>query len=365
MNDEMNCLKMQVRSIKEDGSLVLDLSPTQLLNTKITYGDLLNVRIDKDIDLRIPFVSQLASAGFLGPCLCDFEMQHKELTLKLHSGNFAKSIGGEIGSKVEIRLLKKDNGLFNKVAELHYEEAQKNEETNLVYSNFRMINFRQFKKNVIYRSCSPINYKFSPGRVACADSLCKDKQIKTVINLADTYEDVEKYIKSFGRERCPYYSELFYSGGVYCAKMSQSFFNDDSVSVIAVILRIILECQQPYLIHCNEGKDRTGLFFALMECLMHCKNSDIIDDYMQSYVNFYQLKKNCEEYLFLEKILPVRFLYVLSHMECINTIPLEWESSKADVQQDDYYDAAYSFLIKKVHIKHDEIAKLQSILGTN
>lgn len=365
MDKEINCLRTTVKKIKEDGSLALDLSPVQLLDLEITYGDYLNVIIDESVDLIIPFVSQLACAGFLGACLCDFEKQHRELTLKLYSGNFAKSVGGEIGSIVEIRLLKNKNGLLKKVADLHYDEMKKDDETNLVYSNFRMIDFGRFKNKVIYRSCSPINYHFSPGRAECADSLCKDKQIKTVINIADSYEDVEDYIKSFGQEKSPYYSELFYNGNVYCAKMNQVFFDGNSVNIMAKILRKILESQPPYLIHCNEGKDRTGLFFALIECLLHCEISDIINDYMRSYVNYYKFKKNCAEYSYFERILPERFLYVLSHIERANTIPLEWNDTNMNVKKDDYYDAAYSFLLKNIGLSHDEIERLQFILGSN
>ena len=47
----------------------------------------------------------------------------------------------------------------------------------------------------------------------------------------------------------------------------------------------------PCLIHCVEGKDRTGFVCALMLALAGASAQEIIDDYMITYYNYYGITK--------------------------------------------------------------------------
>ena len=47
----------------------------------------------------------------------------------------------------------------------------------------------------------------------------------------------------------------------------------------------------PYLIHCTEGKDRTGFVCLLIEALCGAGYDEIVDDYMITYDNYYQITK--------------------------------------------------------------------------
>ena len=53
----------------------------------------------------------------------------------------------------------------------------------------------------------------------------------------------------------------------------------------------------PYLIHCWEGKDRTGYIVAILLSLIGASQKEIVDDYMESYVNFFNIKKGSETYM--------------------------------------------------------------------
>ena len=46
----------------------------------------------------------------------------------------------------------------------------------------------------------------------------------------------------------------------------------------------------PYLVHCLEGKDRTGFVCILIEALMDSTYKEIVDDYMLTYDNYYGIK---------------------------------------------------------------------------
>ena len=51
-----------------------------------------------------------------------------------------------------------------------------------------------------------------------------------------------------------------------------------------------------YLVHCLEGKDRTGFVIALLEFLMGATYEEAEDDYMITYYNYYGVKKGDEKY---------------------------------------------------------------------
>jgi len=45
----------------------------------------------------------------------------------------------------------------------------------------------------------------------------------------------------------------------------------------------------PYLVHCLEGKDRTGFVCIVLEALMSATYQEIVDDYMLTYNNYYHI----------------------------------------------------------------------------
>ena len=47
----------------------------------------------------------------------------------------------------------------------------------------------------------------------------------------------------------------------------------------------------PYLIHCQEGKDRTGFVCMLVEGLCGASYQEIVEDYMLTYDNYYGINR--------------------------------------------------------------------------
>ena len=43
----------------------------------------------------------------------------------------------------------------------------------------------------------------------------------------------------------------------------------------------------PYVVHCTEGKDRTGYVCALLEGLCGATYQEMVDDYLKTYENYY------------------------------------------------------------------------------
>ena len=61
------------------------------------------------------------------------------------------------------------------------------------------------------------------------------------------------------------------------------------------------ENEGPFLVHCNEGKDRAGFTSAVLSALMGLSYDEITSDYMTSFINYYHVEKGSEQYEAVKK----------------------------------------------------------------
>lgn len=71
--------------------------------------------------------------------------------------------------------------------------------------------------------------------------------------------------------------------------MAMNFSADDFKTKIVQGFTAMLDQQGPYLVHCTEGKDRTGFICMLIEALAGASYQEIADDYMKTYDNYYKI----------------------------------------------------------------------------
>ena len=65
------------------------------------------------------------------------------------------------------------------------------------------------------------------------------------------------------------------------------------------------EHEGPYLVHCTEGKDRTGFVCLLLEALCGASYGEIVEDYMITYDNYYGITKAAD---------PERYTVIVEHV---------------------------------------------------
>lgn len=214
-----------------------------------------------------------------------------------------------------IKLNKK--GKYKKIQEacdIHYYDDRERYNSDIIFSNFRAMNVGLLRNDFVYRSASPCNNEHK--RAHYVDTLMADARIKYIINLADTKQKIDHYINKEDFDS-PYFLSL-YENKLLCmpdfdnedsAKLS--LFNEDSVIPLAMNMnytsveftkkvalgfKSILNSDGPILIHCLEGKDRTGFVCIVLEALLEASYNEIVDDYMLTYNNYYGIDKNDERY---------------------------------------------------------------------
>ena len=84
--------------------------------------------------------------------------------------------------------------------------------------------------------------------------------------------------------------------------MATDFASDAFAEGIVKGFSFLAEGDTPYLVHCLEGKDRTGFAIMVLEALMGWNEAQIVADYMQTYTNYYGIEPGTEKFdLILEK----------------------------------------------------------------
>ena len=178
---------------------------------------------------------------------------------------------------------------IQEASDIHYFDERERYDSDAMFANFRSMNLGKLKRDVIYRSASPCDNQHN--RAPYVDALIKEAGVKTILDLADNEVKIEKYI---ARDdfASPYFLSLYDSDQVIPIALNMNYLSDDFGMKIVQGFNLMAEKEGPYLIHCTEGKDRTGFVAMLIEALAKASYEEIEADYMKTYANYYRIDKS-------------------------------------------------------------------------
>lgn len=205
------------------------------------------------------------------------------------------------------------------------------------FANFREVESSKLKEHILYRASSPIDPQLK--RHLIVDKAMEEAGIKTIINVVN-HGDLAKQF--YGYENT-YYSKqniLFAPAPIY-------FFGDRFNSVVVKMVKYMISHDGPYLIHCWEGKDRTGYLVAILLCLIGASREEIVKDYIESYVNFFKISKGSETYFRIA----LRIYHMIQKGFGVN-----------DFYNVDLSKEAYDYLVR-IGLAKEEIDRLIAILS--
>lgn len=297
----------QVIDIQKYGNLVLSLKGTELLNEGFAYGDIVTVTIAGQ-EVEMPVGSNYSDVEN-GGMICRVVVKENEdyIVLAINMGDLATTLGIAEKEKtdtdpgflwhykteepVQVSFAMKEKGGYYGQWVIHQlvrTEVRENYAhlTDEAYANFRLIATVGMGQNRLYRSSSPVNPEINRNKEA--DAAAKAAGVKTIINLADNEETMKAY-EGFG--------ESYYAGqNVICLNLGVDFSASEFREGVADGMRFIAANDGPYLVHCNEGKDRAGFFSAVLEALMGASEEEITADYMVTFYNYYGVEPGTEQY---------------------------------------------------------------------
>ncbi len=345
-----------VADIAKYGNLILDITGADLFEKGFEYGDILEVMIADQI-LELPLCSNYSDVD-AGETMLRVTSAEDAVVLAINMGDFATTAGIATKTKVEeepgyrwdyliqtpvqVKIsLKQEDGyreqwLIHQLVRTN-ERADYSHLSDEAFANFRVIDTTGMGKNVLYRSSSPINPDI--GRSAYADKAAKDAGIVTVINLADA-SNIYEIPEDAHYNTCK----------VVYLNLGMEFLSETSTASLARGMRFIINGEGPYLIHCNEGKDRAGFVSALLECLMGATIDEVVEDYMETYINYYGVEKGSEKYEAVVKS---------NIVQAIQTNFKVKDAYKADLVAE-----AEAYLMEELGLSADEVAALKVKLGS-
>ena len=203
---------------------------------------------------------------------------------------------------------------------------------------------------IVFNAWITIAVLYDNFEASYADALAKAAGIQTVLNLADGQEMMESYIAA-DDFASPYYLSLYQNGSVKLLNLGIDFTTPDFQKGLADGLRFLTVSKGPYLVHCNEGKDRAGFVSALLSCLMGADYNQVVNDYMISYENYYHLEAGSEQYE------AVKNSNIVSILSTITGVSDPAKLKKADLS------AAAEAYVKAIGLTDEEINALKANLS--
>ncbi len=168
--------------------------------------------------------------------------------------------------------------------DIHYYDEREKYDSDEIFANFRNAAVGELKENILYRSASPCDNQHN--RAPFVDSLIEAAGVKCIVNLSDNESKIEGYIAAEDFDS-PYFLSLYRGGNVLLLSMNMNYTSDEFRQKLANGLSDMAEKDGPYLVHCTEGKDRTGFVCILLEAFAGASYEEITADYMLTYDNYY------------------------------------------------------------------------------
>lgn len=157
-----------------------------------------------------------------------------------------------------------------------------------VFANFRAVRSDAMKENVLFRSASPFDN--SNNRAPYSSELARANGIDYVLNLADSQETIDEYKKGDVWSKLDYSQQLLENDRVSLMAMSMAYEGEAFHAAFVDGLNKALEHNPTkILVHCTEGKDRTGFVCLALEGLCGASYEEMKNDYMVTYDNYYGL----------------------------------------------------------------------------
>ena len=308
--EEVKALESSVSDIQKYGNLVLSITKSDMDSINAEYGDVFTISFGDQV-LQAPYCTSYSDVD-LGNLV--LRNDGDVMILAINMGDFASTYGiatkvtnpdktyewvFEEGKKLEdviLTLVLSGKGEYRDqylIHQLSRTNDRNDYSSDAVFANFREIVGGNLGDGALYRSSSPVNNEI--GRAKYADELVSLNNIRSVMNLADSRETIEGYFKEEDFAS-PYYKSLYENGQVIALNMGVSFKTREFQNGLVEGLTFLSKNEGPYLVHCNEGKDRAGFTSALLSALMGLTYDEIASDYMTSYENYYHVEKGTEQY---------------------------------------------------------------------
>ena len=178
---------------------------------------------------------------------------------------------------------------IQKALDLSYTDKRADYPSDVAFANFRELSGGNLKVGKFFRGASPVNNKHN--RAAYVNALIADAGVQAVFDLADNNDEIEGFLKEDAEAGVDvsHFEGLRSAGNVIAIDLSDAYQSEGYGQKLAAGLVELMQHDGLVYIHCTAGKDRTGFACMLLEALAGASYQQIVDDYMITYDNYYQI----------------------------------------------------------------------------
>lgn len=282
----------QVKEIEKYGHALTDITIEDFNKLGYKVGDMVTVIFSNGFVLETPYIDGYYVDN--GKPLVRAYPGHINIGICINYGKLNQIADVKVGDSFTIMLTEKEGYLLQyQVRKLERTNNRVDYKSDEVFANFRNITMGNIAPGVLYRSSSPINNEI--GRAAYSNKLIESFKVNTVVNLADSPENLDKYMTAKDFES-QYYANLYKNGQVLPLNLGLAYTSEEFKAGIVKGMIFMSEHKAPYHFHCTEGKDRAGFMATFIGSLMGATKDEIVNDYMQSYINYYNVKVGSDQY---------------------------------------------------------------------
>lgn len=299
------------------GGIYINISIEDFNKLGFKYGDSVNVKFSNGYELKdIPYyngyyveIGELQMVGYPGyPYIKVCRNYGDDLWVE---GN----IDDKVTATVTLNETKKYLDI-QESSDIKYTDTQ-GSIPDYIFANFRSVKVGKMKENILYRSASPIDN--SHNRAAVTDKLMKEAKVNYEVDLSDSDEELIEHMNK-DDFNSPYFKTLYDKKNVIALNMNMQIKDNPTLQGAKILrneissnlsvklqmkeltfgeklvngLKAMSEHDGPYLVHCVEGKDRTGYVIMVLSALSGATYQEMVDDYMITYDNYYNINKQNE-----------------------------------------------------------------------
>lgn len=340
-------LKGIISSYNEFGAAMFDFTEADMTEAGFTLGDVLSITIDNK-EFIVPYYDGFYTRN--GEYLCVAYPTYPSICFTANNTGLPQELTGLEGHLVTVKMKEKGGSLDVQTA-LSMKYTNNRNDYSIFsdeeFANARTVNVGNIVSGILYRSSSPFSNE--TNRAYYVSEYLEREQVRSVLNLADTEEKMLAY-------DMPTYSRtLWESGNVILCPLKADPTADDYNDRLIAALKELPSYPAPYVVHCMEGKDRTGYVCALLEGLCGATYEEIVADYLLTYYNYYYISPAKERDL-CNTLVSLRLNTCLMYYAGV-----EDESQLPDV---DYAQAFSSYLLSH-GMSRQQIEALVQVLTTS
>lgn len=334
---------------EEFGNIYLDLTIDAFNDLGFAFGDSVDVALPGGEALEdIPYYSgYYVPVG--SPLLCGYPGYPHPVIAYNYGDPTWETYGMTDDAVVTVTLREKGKyAATQDLFSLQYSDERGDFDSDQIFANFREVQGGSLKPKTLYRSASPCDNQH--GRAAYANRFAEEAGVRFVLNLSDNEEKYLGYTAADDFDSA-YYDALYRAGNVLLLAMNANYRADAFAATLSEALYAMAVHEGPCLVHCVEGKDRTGFVCALLLALSYATADEITADYMITYANYYGVTRESK---------PATYEAIRANVDDFLRCICEAEAD-APVASLNLHDGAVSYL-RRGGLTDEQIAAVETFL---